>query len=343
VIHTYAWLGWLMAVLVSLSATRNPLYLILILLCLAIVYLHISRFRGSSSVPISPWRFSLVVVTLTTLFNALTSHFGETILFNIPGNIPLLSGAITLEAMVYGTTNGLVLSGFFAGFLVVNQALPVRALLRLVPRAYYPVAVVISVAVTYIPATQRQLIQIREAQAIRGYRPSGLRGWLPLLMPLLVGGLERALALSEAMTARGFASTPQVPEGNHQGVLILLGTLLLPAGWIMSMVNSDLDLLAATVGIAGAGLLIYGLWSAGRRTPHTVYEQVAWKRADWVVLIGSLLVLCAYLLPGSTASGLDYSPYPELSFPHFDPLVGITTLGMLVPALIDRNRQREHH
>ena len=29
----------------------------------------------------------------------------------------------------------------------------------------------------------------------------GLRDWLPLLMPLLIGGLERALQLAEAMTA----------------------------------------------------------------------------------------------------------------------------------------------
>jgi hypothetical protein len=49
-IHTYAWLAWLLAALVSLSATRNPLYLILILLCITIVYLNLIKEGGSSPV-----------------------------------------------------------------------------------------------------------------------------------------------------------------------------------------------------------------------------------------------------------------------------------------------------
>jgi energy-coupling factor transport system permease protein len=337
-IHTYAWLIWLMAGLVSLSATRNPLYLILILLCIANIYLNLGRHSNHTRVPVSPLHFTLVVITLTTLFNMLTSHFGETILLIIPGGIPLLSGALTLEAMVYGATNGLVLSGFFTGFLVLNRALPIRSILRLVPRAFYPLAVVISVALTYIPVTQRQFMQIREAQAIRGYRLTGLRGWLPLLMPLLVGGLERALTLSEAMTARGFASVHQESNSNRQRAYILTGTLLLPAGWIMSLMNNDLNAFALIVGLAGAGSLIYGLWSTGRRTPHTVYQQEDWKRVDWLVLFGALLVLGAYLLPDNLTRGLYYSPYPKLSIPPFDPLIGIMTLGLLAPLLINRSK-----
>jgi energy-coupling factor transport system permease protein len=118
---------------------------------------------------------------------------------------------VTLEALVYGAINGLVLSGFFAGFLVVNLALPARALLRLVPRAFYPLAMIMTISVTYIPATRRQFVQIREAQAVRGYRPTGLRSWLPLLMPLLVGGLERTFAYRGNDGAR-FRQHPQVEQ-----------------------------------------------------------------------------------------------------------------------------------
>jgi energy-coupling factor transport system permease protein len=332
-----------MAVLVSVSATRNPLFLILILLCIVSIYLNLDRHANHPRVPVSPLRFTLIVIIVTTLFNTLTSHFGETILFTIPGNIPLLSGILTMEAMVYGATNGLVLGGFFAGFLVLNRALPIRTLLRLVPRAFYPLAVVISVAVTYIPVTQRQFTQIREAQAIRGYRLTGLRGWLPLLMPLLVGGLEHALTLSEAMTARGFASVHQESSSNYQRAFILSGTLLLLAGWIISLVNNDLNMFTLIVASAGAGLLIYGLWSTGKRTAHTVYQQEAWKREDWLVLLGALLVLGAYLLLGNTTSGLDYSPYPKLSIPPFDPLIGIMTLGLLAPLLMNNHIPQESH
>lgn len=333
-IHTYAWIAWLIAALVSISATRNPLFLILILFCIALVYLNLNRQGESVPTPVSPLRFMLVVISLTALFNLLSSHFGETVLFTIPGEVPLLSGPITLEALVFGATNGLVLSGFFASFLVLNRALSVRALLRLVPRAFYPVAVVISVAVTYLPSTQRQFTQIREAQAIRGYRLRGPRGWLPLLMPLLVGGLERALTLAEAMTARGFASPPQETEGNHQRILLLLGLLLLPAGWIMSLMKNMPAMLSPLILLVGAGVLIYGLWSAGRRTPRTTYHQEHWNLRSWIVVVGALVVLSAYLIPRSAVVGLDYSPYPLLTLPPFDPLTGVMTLGLSVPAAI---------
>lgn len=333
-IHTYAWIAWLIAALISLSATRNPLYLILILFCIALVYLNLNQEGENVPTPVSPLRFILVVISLTALFNMLTSHFGETVLITIPGEVPLLSGPITLEALVYGATNGLVLSGFFASFLVLNRALPVRALLRLVPQAFYPAAVVISVAVTYIPSTQRQFTQIREAQAIRGYRPRGPRGWLPLIMPLLVGGLERALTLAEAMTARGFASLPQETGGNHQRILLLMGLLLLPAGWIMSLGKGIPTMLPSIILLVGAGLLIYGLWSAGQRTPRTTYHQERWNLRSWIVVLGALVVLGAYLTLIPSAAGLNYSPYPLLMPPPFDPLTGVMALGLSVPVVV---------
>src|SRR4030065_1354430 len=100
-------------------------------------------------------------------------------------------------------------------FMLLNLALPVRDLLRLIRRAFFPVAVVTSIAVTYLPTTLRQFQQIREAQAVRGHQVRSLRDWLPLLMPLLVGGLEHAMQLAEAMTARGFAS-PITMTGGRQ-------------------------------------------------------------------------------------------------------------------------------
>ncbi len=205
-IHPVAWAGWLASALVALSATRNPLHLTLVLLCVAVVNVLIGSSDEASFAPVSPLRFGGVVIALSALFNAATVHLGDTVLLRLPSGLPILGGPITLEALAFGVINGLVLTGIFAAFTTFNQALPIRSLMRLIPRAFYPVAVVVSIAVTFVPTTLRQFQQIREAQAVRGHRVRGLRGWLPLFMPLLVGGLERALQLAEAMTARGFAS-----------------------------------------------------------------------------------------------------------------------------------------
>ncbi|MDQ4077427.1 MAG: energy-coupling factor transporter transmembrane protein EcfT, partial [Chloroflexota bacterium] len=225
--HPLAWLAWLGATLALLITTRNPLYLVVLLLCIGLVQ---STLPGEEDqrwmAPISPWHFAALVVPLSALFNALSIHVGETVLVYLPAAIPVLGGPITLEALVFGALNGLVLSGIFAAFLLLNQALPMRSLVRLIPHAFHAVAVVVTIALSFVPTTMRQFQQIREAQAVRGHRVRGVRDWLPLLMPLLIGGLERAFQLAEAMTARGFASTDK-PISSSERTIVVLGLVLL--------------------------------------------------------------------------------------------------------------------
>jgi energy-coupling factor transport system permease protein len=196
--HPVAWMLWLVGVLIALSVTRNPLYLVLVLGCVGIT---LASLRGRTqrvapTMPVSPVRFGLLVVALSALFNAGTAHVGRGVLVRLPEVLPLIGGPVTLEALVFGALNGLVLTGIYTAFVVLNQALPVRSLIRFIPRAFFPVAVVVSIALSFAPTTLRHFQQIREAQAIRGHRVRGLRDWLPLFLPLLVGGLERALQLA---------------------------------------------------------------------------------------------------------------------------------------------------
>lgn len=341
-IHTAAWLAWLAAALAALSATRNPFYLLLLWLCLLLVGAALQRRGESAQAPFSLLRFSALVIGLAALFNAFTSHVGETLLLTIPGRLPLLSGAVTAEGLVYGAINGLALAGMLAAFGVLNRAVPVRALVRLIPRAFYPVAVVTAIAVTYVPVTVRQFRQVREAQAVRGHRLRGLRGWLPLLMPLLVGGLERALALAEAMTARGFASQPLSADGGGGGkarLALLGGITCLAGGWLLLFSGAPL-LLPRGLMLGGALLIAAGLWALGRRWPRTTYRREPWRAADTLVCLGALLAAVAFLLPlpGLGHATLAYSPYPALALPGFDLRLAALALGLLIPALAGRNR-----
>jgi energy-coupling factor transport system permease protein len=341
--HTWAWVSWLVAALAVLTLTRNPLYLILALLCIVFVALTFRQAGAVSPRPFSLWKFAVFVILLATAFNALTSHYGETVLFTIPGKVPLLSGHVTLEALVYGTTNGLVLTGMLASFVVLNLALPVRALISLIPRAFYPVAVVTSIAVTYVPTTLRQFQNIREAQAVRGHQVRTLRDWLPLLMPLLVGGLEHAMQLAEAMTARGFAS-PITMTGavkSYQRIVMLLGLAMLAGGWVLKLaVKGGTGWVLISL---GALLIIWGLWLLGRQTPRTSYHRLSWHWQDTLALCGALIVLAACLLPlpGLGRERLYYSPYPILSVPAFDPWLGLALLGLLVPGLLKQSQGSE--
>lgn len=326
-------MAWTGACLTALSSTRNPIYLILILVCIAIVSLAVKSTSEAPSLPISRVRFALFVTTLSTLFNMATSHFGETVLFHLPRGIPLIGGNITLEALVFGVLNGLVISGLFAAFTVLNQVLPIRKLVQFIPRAFYPLAVVVSISVTYVPTTLRQLEGIRQAQLVRGHRMQGLRDWLPLFLPLLVGGLERAVQLAEAMTARGFTHNEKDTKQSNRFALAA-GMVLFLGGWLMRFVW-DWGTLGLALMLVGSGTVILTLWFIGRRSPRTTYHQEDWSGGDWLTLLTAFVVMSVYLLPipGLNRSSLLYNPYPALEIPEFNLWIGAMTLGLLSPAL----------
>jgi energy-coupling factor transport system permease protein len=332
----WVWVEWLVTVLVILSITRNPLYLVLILMCVMIVGLALRQAGSDILRPVSLWKLAVWIILLATIFNTLTSHFGDTVLFILPGKLPLISGKVTVEAMVYGVINGLVLTGMLASFTVLNLALPVRDLIGLIPRAFFPMAVVTSIAVTYLPTTVRQFQQIREAQAVRGHQMRTIRDWLPLLMPLLIGGLEHAMQLAEAMTARGFA---RIQPGTDRWQLaaritMLGGLVLLALGWFVQLSAANTS--GVVLVIAGAICILGGLWYLGRQSPRTAYRRQIWLWKDWLMIsiIGVVFCACILPIPGLNRQTLYYEPYPSLTLPAFDLWIGIVMLGLLVPGLL---------
>ena len=135
-IDSRAWLLWAVTVLAVASSARNPLYasLLLLVTLVASVAHTPGRERRAALLPL---RFALSAVPLATLFNGLTAHLGETVLLRLPGWLPLLGGAVTLESLAYGAMNGLLLTAILGGFSVFNRAVPVRDLVQLAPRAFH--------------------------------------------------------------------------------------------------------------------------------------------------------------------------------------------------------------
>ena len=329
-IHPIAWLIWLVTVLVVVSLVRNPIYLFLILLWLVIVKRTVAAEHCDV---ISIWRFAGVVLVTTTVFNALAVHVGETVLFRLP----LFGSAITLEAAFYGLVNGLILTLMFIAFTIVSQALPARALIRVIPRAFYPVAVVIAIALSFVPATRRHFEQIREAQAVRGHQWRGVRDWLPLLIPLLTGGMERALQLAEAMTARGFAS--QSGYDVRSQIAVVLGLALLLSGWLLWLVWSF-----PTIGVIFffTGVVVIGVTIrvVGLGIPYSCYRSQAWQRGDSLVSFSAVVVLALFAFDWLDRSSIFYSPYPAITVPSFRPSVALLSAGLVVPAWVTQGKGR---
>jgi energy-coupling factor transport system permease protein len=337
-LHTGAWIVWLVAVFAILASTRNPWYVGLALLWIAVVGASVRAEPALESRQLlSPWRFGLFVVPVAALLNALFVHAGATVIVRLPASIPVIGGPVTLEALMYGALNGLVLTGLFAAFAVFNRVTPLREIVRIAPRAYYPVAVTLAVALTFVPVTVRHAAAIREAQAVRGSQLRGLRGWLPLFLPLLSGGLERSMMLSEAMVARGFASSPTQRGGAtlHTQGLLVAGMLLFAGGWIARQF-AGAALAGAMVMLSGALLLGVAMWIAGRQHRHTVYRPAPWRGRDWLVsaLAATTAVIFLAPLPWVDRGTLAWDPYPVVQIPGFSLVLGIATWGLLGPALV---------
>ncbi len=335
--HYLAWVIWLAALLGALSLTRNPLYLILLLLETLLVLAHLRRDDALMAAPIKPLHFAAFAILAGTTINALTTHFGETVLFRLPAGIPLFGGPVTAEGAAYGALNGLTLAAIFAAFVTLNLAVSARDLVRWIPKAFYPVALVISIAMTFTPAMLRQVRQVREAQAVRGHRMRGMRDWLPLFMPVLVGGLERAFQLAEAMTARGFAASGFAASGFAKPargwvdrLMLLAAPALLLAGGMLRLLWGQ-GVLGLLLIFGGVGLFAWKLYRAGRGVPHTSYRQTPWTFYDGVVVAGALAALLALIFWGGDTRA--FTPYPVLTLPRFSPGVGALFLGLLAPLL----------
>ncbi len=313
--------------------TRNPLYLILLLLITRLVaYACQPRERAGWSLPF--WRIAAVILVFSTLFNVLLAHVGATVLLTLPSNWWLIGGPLTLEAAVYGFISGLSLVTLLSAFLAFNTIVPSSELTRLMPPALHDVGLVLLVAITYVPETLRQWERIREAQLVRGHRIRRIADWRPLLIPLLIGGMERSLSLAETMVSRGYGATRDVSAGWASRLLFLAGLLLALVGAVTLAWGQPAGWAAIAL---GAGLTGIAYWLLARRVAVTRYRPYRWTVADSVVVGSAVLSLLLVRVPGwlLARDTLSYSPYPALSWPPFDPLVGAALLLLTAPAFLE--------
>ena len=322
-----SWLVWVLAGAVATMLARNPLYSLILLLAARLVTVSCARPGQGPRLPL--WRLGGAIISFSALFNALFVHVGETVLLRMPASWPLIGGAITLEALVWGASNGLLLLTLLAVFTALNAIVPVHDLARLTPRALRDLGVVLLVALTYVPETTRHLQRIREAQAIRGHQLRGLRDWRPIVIPLLVGGLERAMGLAEAMVARGYGAAAGSDPGLGARVGYLVGLAAMLAGWFLAVwIGWPGWLLLG----AAALLLLTLLWRAGLAFPRTRYRAGRWRAVDSLRVVAALLPLLAVLPTLPAHATLFYDPYPRLGLPAFSPLIGGLLALWSVPA-----------
>lgn len=337
-----AWLGWGLATMTPLLLSRNPWVLIQVLVIAAVVRTVWQRTTAGRDMA---WFLKIAAsfVAVGVAFNVLTVHSGDLVIVELPASWPIIGGLLTWNALVYGILGGIALFTLVLTGITVSSLISWIDLFHVMPRRLAPIAVTGSVAWVFLPQTAIAWRQIREAQVMRGHRFRRARDFVPLVVPLLAGGLDRSLAMAEALESRGFGGSPEnLPRGERRwkelavsiGVIVGLGGLAV-AAYCLAVGLAAWATVAATTAIVS--LVFAARATPDRSVARTRYRELAWTRADSLVTGTSLSVLAAVILWNSIRpDSLAYRVYPTLSIPGAD-LPLLLVLGLLLaPAVVFR-------
>jgi energy-coupling factor transport system permease protein len=325
-----AWLVWGVATMIPLLVARQPL---VVLELLAIV-LAVRSVWASHSSHSWQWivRLAALFMVFGVVFNLLTVHAGNQVIVTIPDSLPLIGGRITFNALVYGVVSGVTILVLVLTGTTVAAGLVWADLMRTLPPRLAPLAVAGSVAWSFLPSTASAYRDIREAQSARGHRIRGVRDLPPLVVPLLGGGLERAMSMSEALEARGFGQATRATRGASWTRWVMIGALGggMLAAYAFAVGREGLGLGGL---IGSVALLLVVLRRGGHPMATTRYREAAWCRVDWIVAVSALVALLLFLwrrweMPGAAI----FNPYPDLTWPATDVLLLAGMAPLLAPA-----------
>ncbi|MBA2468147.1 MAG: energy-coupling factor transporter transmembrane protein EcfT [Chloroflexia bacterium] len=342
-----AWLGWGLATMTPLLLSRNPWVLIQVLVIVAVVR---AVWHPATAGRDMAWflKIAAAFVTVSVAFNVLTVHAGDRIISELPVSWPVVGGILTWNALVYGILGGIALFTLVLTGITASSLISWIDLFHVMPRRLAPIAVTGSVAWAFLPQTAIAWRQIREAQVMRGHRFRRARDFIPIVVPLLAGGLDRSLAMAEALESRGFGVSPDArPKSANRWRNVASSSGLIVGLVGLAVASYCLAVGQATWAIVAATLGIVALVLAARATPdrsmaRTRYRELTWTRANSLVSGASLIVMAMVIFWNSIRSGsLAYQVYPTMNVPPADlPLLLILGL-LLAPALVFRPAGRE--
>ena len=146
----------------------------------------------------------LPMLALISCFNGLYNHYGVTVLFRMrSGN------NFTLEALLYGLVFAVKACSAILWLDLTAEALPSEKVIFLFGRFSPRLALVIAMALRFLPLIRRQSAQINAAQKGLGATTDGnlfrrLRAAAHRLSILISWTLERGVDTADSMRARGY-------------------------------------------------------------------------------------------------------------------------------------------
>lgn len=298
-LHPVAWWGWAMAAAVAASRTTNPFLLLLLIAVVAWVAVE-RREPAGQRILAAFLGIALFVVGVRVLLMALLGNgvVGTTVLVSLP-EVPLpdwlagvrLGGDVTAEAALYAVYQGLQLAAILVCVGAANALASPKRLLRHLPATLYDVGTALVVGLTVVPQLVADARRVRRARRLRGHSGRGLREFGALVLPVLAGGLERALELAASMESRGYgrAAGRDPRRQRRASALTVVGLIGALAGSYGLLDGSTPPLLGLPLVLAGAAAAAGALWYGAGRDRRTRYRPQRWAAAETLVLTVGLV------------------------------------------------------
>lgn len=336
--HAAAWVAWVGMVMALALAITNPLYLGIILLGVVLVAVlaprtgtGVTSFRALAIFGVAMFGISIVVATIN-------GNYGEHILFTIPGpEVPSwlgglrLGGPVSAEGLAAAAIRGMAILSILLAFGVFNGAVSPQRVLRSTPAALFQASLVVTVGLTLLPSSIEDLRRVREMRALRG-AGGGLRDLPSLVVPAVIGGLERSMRLAEAMEARGYGAAPALPA-RARLTAAASAPLFIVSAWCW-FYEPGWRPFAAVAALAAVACLAYW-WRAAARLHHATRlndEPVgAVDRAALAFAVGVAALAVGARLTG--LGGLTYNPFAGLPAPAFSVGGALIALATAWPAV----------
>jgi energy-coupling factor transport system permease protein len=321
----------------------NPLYVAVVLVTAwVVVEVHRSDHSMGSAFPLLVAAGVLMGVVKVVL-TAATVHGTGHVLFTTPeATLPRALGGFTVGGSVEAgvitraAVEAFAIVGVMAVFGAFNAVVSHDDLVRSLPRTFHEAGVVLTVGLTFVPATITSIRAIQESDRSRTGGAVVRRGRLVrLVVPLLESGMERAVSLSESMEARGFARHVPTRLERAAGVGLLVGLLSFAAALVALVGGSRAGALVALSIGALALVGSVGLGSAGSsRTRHRPRHLE--PRDVWLIASSGLALAGVAALSISGTASLRWFGDP-LGWPPFQVATVVSLLLLGVPALVPRD------
>lgn len=164
----------------------------------------------------------LLLMGVMILLNPLFVSRGSHILFYL-GN-----RQITLEALIYGISLALMIGGMMLLFISFQHVLHGQRFLYLFANLLPRTALLVMIALRFVPLLMNRLETIRAVQHVRGSNKSPIKTAMMQLQALITWSLEESIETADSMKARGYGNqkrtmyTPFYMEKRDWFVMIIL-------------------------------------------------------------------------------------------------------------------------